>query len=311
MARIRTIKPDFFLHEDMAALIPLDRLLFIGLWTLADRDGRMEDRPRRIKASIFPYDDGVDVGAVLSRLATAGFVVRYEADGVPCLAIPSFLKHQRPHPKETSFNLPSPPGPGKKTASREKKRQEIKVQPAIPSSTGGVGNGVGNGLFDSGDGDGGKPATPADLQNFWNELRAPEMPRWAEMPDGRKASAKARLVDRPRLEDWRKIIQRLAASSFARGLVSGKDGKTWIAGPDFLLQPDAATKILEGKYDDRQKTGPAPPPVTPCAVCANPAFGQSWGQWFCATCQAEWVQLGLTGADKALAWAEGQKRGAE
>lgn len=132
MARIRTIKPDFFLHEDLADLTPLHRLLFIGLWTLADKDGRMEDRPKRIKAALLPWDN-CDVHEMLEDLHDAGLIHRYEAD-VGCIAIPSFLKHQRPHPKEPASTLPGPVEPWKKTASREKKRQEIKVEPFIPSS---------------------------------------------------------------------------------------------------------------------------------------------------------------------------------
>ena len=54
MARARNIKPGFFLNEELVELPFSTRLLFIGLWTLADRDGRMEDKPKRIKMSLFP-----------------------------------------------------------------------------------------------------------------------------------------------------------------------------------------------------------------------------------------------------------------
>lgn len=125
MARIRTIKPDFFLHEELAELSALHRLLFVGLWTLADKEGRLEDRPKRIKAALFPWDN-CDIHEMLEDLDEAGLIHRYEGD-VGCIAIPSFKKHQRPHPKEPASTLPAPP-------SREKKRQEIKVESSIPSS---------------------------------------------------------------------------------------------------------------------------------------------------------------------------------
>ncbi len=131
MARIRTIKPEFFLHEGMAELSPVNRLLFIGLWTLADRQGRLEDRPKRIKASIFPYEEA-DVDAMLATLDEAGHIHRYEASGEAYIDIPGFSRHQRPHPKETSFALPEPP-------SREKKRQAVKRFSTIPSSPAGKG----------------------------------------------------------------------------------------------------------------------------------------------------------------------------
>lgn len=77
MARIRQIKPDFFRSEDVANLEPIARLLFVGLWTLADREGRLLDRPRRIAIELFPYDrmdDKIDL--LLGSLAARGFIDR-------------------------------------------------------------------------------------------------------------------------------------------------------------------------------------------------------------------------------------------
>ena len=54
MARARNIKPAFFKNETLVELPVETRLLFIGLWTLADREGRLEDRPKRIKMEIYP-----------------------------------------------------------------------------------------------------------------------------------------------------------------------------------------------------------------------------------------------------------------
>ena len=56
MPRIRTIKPDLFLHEELAELNPIARLAFIGLFCCVDREGRAADRPKRLKAQILPYD---------------------------------------------------------------------------------------------------------------------------------------------------------------------------------------------------------------------------------------------------------------
>lgn len=133
MARIRTIKPEFFLHEGLAELSPIHRLFFIGLWTLADKDGRLEFRPRRIKAALFPWDD-CDVTELAVDLAVVGLVQMYALDGQQFLAIPNFSKHQRPHPKETSAGIPPPPPDCPKPESREKKRQAITDSPGIPSS---------------------------------------------------------------------------------------------------------------------------------------------------------------------------------
>lgn len=96
-------------NEDLAELSPVERLLFIYLWMLADREGRLEDRPKRIKAEALPYDDA-DVDMMLTNLAAGGFLIRYRADGVAYCQIVNFTKHQVPHHKEVESRIPPPDG---------------------------------------------------------------------------------------------------------------------------------------------------------------------------------------------------------
>lgn len=107
MPRMRTLKPGFFSNDVLAEVTPLGRLLFQGLWCLADREGRLEDRPRRIKAEIIPYDDA-DVPALLDDLARLGFLIRYESDGQRFIQVTNFAKHQNPHIKEPASIIPAP-----------------------------------------------------------------------------------------------------------------------------------------------------------------------------------------------------------
>lgn len=107
MARARNIKPSFFTNEELVELPFEFRLLFIGLWTLADREGRLEDRPKRIKMAIFPADN-VDVDAGLSALQESGFILRYAATGIRVIQVLNFAKHQNPHIREAVSELPSP-----------------------------------------------------------------------------------------------------------------------------------------------------------------------------------------------------------
>lgn len=107
MARSRNIKPGFFANEDLAELGPDGMLLFAGLWTLADRDGRLEDRPKRIKGQLFPYFD-FDVDGYLDALQTRGFITRYEVDGARYVQVVNFGKHQSPHIKEGASVIPAP-----------------------------------------------------------------------------------------------------------------------------------------------------------------------------------------------------------
>lgn len=113
MARSRNIKPGFFKNEDLAECSPWARLCFAGLWTLADREGRLADRPKRIKGDLFAYDS-IEVEPLLVELAERGFIVRYSSEGVAIIAIPTFLKHQNPHHREQVSELPPPPSLGLK-----------------------------------------------------------------------------------------------------------------------------------------------------------------------------------------------------
>jgi hypothetical protein len=110
MARARNIKPSFFRNEYLLNLSYAARLLFIGLWTVADREGRLEDRPRKIKLDLFP-DDDIDLDALLSELhhSEGNFIKRYEVNGKRCIQIINFSKHQKPHKKETESELPEMP----------------------------------------------------------------------------------------------------------------------------------------------------------------------------------------------------------
>ena len=109
MARSRNIKPGFFKNEILAKLTPLTRILFIGLWCIADRDGRLEDRPERIKIEVLPYDR-CNVEKMLDELASSEekFIERYTVKGKGYIQITNFQKHQSPHVKEQTNNYPAP-----------------------------------------------------------------------------------------------------------------------------------------------------------------------------------------------------------
>src|SRR5579875_3842956 len=105
--RARIIKPGFFKNEELAEIGPTGMLLFAGLWMLADREGRLEDRPKRIKIEVLPYFD-CDVNKLLDELAQRGFIVRYKVRGIAFIAIPSWSKHQQPHVREAESLIPPP-----------------------------------------------------------------------------------------------------------------------------------------------------------------------------------------------------------
>lgn len=107
MARARNIKPSFFINEELVELPFSTRLLFIGLWTIADREGRLEDKPKKIKMALFPADD-LDVNSALSELQNSGLIERYDIDNIKYIHILAFKKHQNPHIKEPASTIPAP-----------------------------------------------------------------------------------------------------------------------------------------------------------------------------------------------------------
>ena len=109
MARARNIKPAIFKNEILGEADPLLTILFQGLWCLADRDGKLEDRPKRIKAEIFPYRELPDFNGYLTVLAQLGFIERYEAEKQAIIKVLNFTKHQSPHKTEKNSELPDRP----------------------------------------------------------------------------------------------------------------------------------------------------------------------------------------------------------
>lgn len=104
MARIRTIKPEFFTSEDIVELDPMARLLYIALWCEADKEGRLVWKPKTFKMRYFPADD-CDIDALADALVTRGLVCLY---GESLAFIPSFKDHQHINPREKDSILPNP-----------------------------------------------------------------------------------------------------------------------------------------------------------------------------------------------------------
>lgn len=104
MARIRTIKPAFFLNNELANLSCRTRLLFIGLWTISDRRGFVEDIPDKIRAQIFPYER-INVSKLLDELAI-GFIERISLGDIKYIRVINFCKHQIVNRKEVESTVP-------------------------------------------------------------------------------------------------------------------------------------------------------------------------------------------------------------
>lgn len=105
--RARNLKPGIFKNELLGASDPINTVIFEGLWCLADRAGRLEDRPLRIHVEINPYRHSASTVQALEWLVQHGFVIRYTSGESKLLQIVNFLKHQQPHINEQPSKLPS------------------------------------------------------------------------------------------------------------------------------------------------------------------------------------------------------------
>ena len=114
MPRIRYLKPEFFLDEDLSFITVEARLTFEGLWCHADREGRLEDRPAYLKTQIWPYQD-IDMNVLLTELSKPKttdpeetFIIRYAIKKKKYIQIVNFLEHQKPHHTERKSTIPPP-----------------------------------------------------------------------------------------------------------------------------------------------------------------------------------------------------------
>lgn len=149
MPRTRQLKHDFFLDEQLSGMDPYARLTFAGLWLLADREGRLEDRPAKIKAQLFPYEN-IDMEQMLLILA-CGFIRRYSVKGDKYIEIKDFKIHQHIHRDEKDSVFPSAPAEKKKTLKNIDKKSKPgnprakpdktglnRIKPGISGATGGI-----------------------------------------------------------------------------------------------------------------------------------------------------------------------------
>lgn len=98
MARIRTIKPEFWSSPDIGDVSRDARLTFIGLWNQADDHGRLECVPAQLAGTLFPYDGDIDASTfcgLLNELGRQGLIAMYAQNRRAYLSIPSWEAHQK------------------------------------------------------------------------------------------------------------------------------------------------------------------------------------------------------------------------
>ena len=152
MARIRSIKPEFWTSEQVMECSPIARLLFIGLWNFCDDGGNHVDSERTIKAEIFPGDDigSADVRRYLDELSSNGLIVYYTHENKgylhvtgwhhqkidrPTFKLPGFSGADSDTPRRGLDESSPPEGRGEEGKGEEKEQSSLRSDssPAAPA----------------------------------------------------------------------------------------------------------------------------------------------------------------------------------
>lgn len=243
MSRARNLKPAFFKNEQLAELPFEYRLLFEGLWCLADRCGRLEDRPKRIKAEVFPYDD-VDTDKGLSELQRVGMILRYSVNETAYIQILTFEKHQNPHCKEADSTIPAPCLHSASTGNTGTSPADSLFLDSLNPIQ------AANAALSAGE----VPADPCPhsaIVAAYHEI-LPELPMVRTWDADRQKLLRARWregTERQSLNWWRDFFEYVRRCPFLLGQVQSGDRDPFLADLEWLIRPKNFRKVIEGKYE--------------------------------------------------------------
>lgn len=258
MARARNIKPGFFTNEDIVDLDFWVRLMFIGLWTLADREGRLENRPKKIKMALFPCDP-IDAEDGLSKLRDAGFLTMYSINGNEYIQIVNFKKHQNPHVKEVASTIPAPDSMVL-ASEREVPAVLVTDSPFLvtdPLNLNPDNNIAPTALVEIPPTAEVSPAPKRDqvpikdVVSLYHEL-LPMLPRVEKITKAREGYIRQRWTeDLPNIESWGRYFRFVSRSKFLTGKAQATNGRPpFRADIEFLCKPASFAKIAENKYHE-------------------------------------------------------------
>lgn len=252
MARARNIKPSFFDNDLLAELDPMARLLFIGMWTIADFKGDFEWREKRVKAKLLPYDD-CNIKELAISLDNSGFVRFYsDGDKIYCRVV-NFNIHQNPHKNEREKGSDIP-------EYSDSMRQVVDLSTITINLDK---NGTAQDLNETNPADSlnlipdslntdsveQKKSIPRceykKIAEIYNEV-LPELPSVVKWTETRRRHLKARWDENKEMQSmdsWRAFFEHIRNSEFLMGKV--KDFK---ADFDWIINASNFVKIYEGRY---------------------------------------------------------------
>ena len=111
MARKRMIDPNMWQSEDFSHLTPLAKIVFVGMISNADDEGRGRAKPVYLKSILFPYDDALraaDIEKSLQEISAYLSVTLYDHDGNKYYQLDNWHKWQKiDRPQKSQISPPN------------------------------------------------------------------------------------------------------------------------------------------------------------------------------------------------------------
>ena len=258
MARIRTIKPEFWRDESLANVSSEACLLAIGLLNHCDDEGFFNANPKLVESDIFPLRElSITTTVLIQELSSIGYINLHQGtDGKIYGHIVNFEKHQVINKKTFSkikglcdLLHSSHTTPVVLPTGKERKGKEMEGNGSLCPPDGELA--VDSKLPDC------EHKAVIDLYHqtlptlrkveVWNETRKGYLrQRWREVAD---ELAQTKPIQAPDvLEWWDKFFNHVGKSKFLMGKINGRDGRQFTADLEWILKPSNFAKIVEGKY---------------------------------------------------------------
>lgn len=269
MARIRTVKPEFYTSEQVMNMRIEARFGFLGMLNFCDDGGNHPASARTLKAEVFPSDDlsTADVQMLVQEMLVQGLVVEYAASGKTYWHVTGW-HHQR-------IDRPTfkhPPFPGNSAAARtpldEASTTIQRVLVEASSNEGRAldpvreGEGEERKVVEDTEGENSAAAEPSasadscphqQIIELFHEV-LPAARRVREWTPARQQALRTRWREKPErqnLDWWRKFFGYVSASDFLCGRTKPTPGrKPFDLSLDWLCKSENIVKVVEGAYEN-------------------------------------------------------------
>lgn len=262
MARIRTIKPEFWTSEQVMEITPLARLAFIAMWNFSDDHGVHPASYKTLRAEAFAGDDNITadtVAGLVAEMQRERLVAEFEVDGKRYWHVTGWARHQKID--KPTYRHPEPPNETthhREVAEHSANTPRKVAESSPPESKGVEGKGKeGNDVVDDTavSSVAAKSADPCPHQEIIDLYhRILPMGRQVRVwTDARRAKLRARWREdekRQSTDWWVRLFDYIAKSEFLTGKVCAKDRKPFEIDLEWIITPANLVKIIEGKYDE-------------------------------------------------------------